>query len=168
MSTFEIVLIVIGFSIFTGLASHNATKNRIKIINIQHFKIDDIVYTIHQGRIEQFLIKGFTLSQGKDYNDQEPIILEYSLHKDEWSGRTVTKKHNEIFYTKDELINNLKMEISKTKEQIKGEILEAFSKGKTIQSNHDGKGWKDYERQNQLDKPNLDYGDISNWRIKPD
>ena len=46
-------------------------------------------------------------------------------------------------------------------------ILKAFKEGKTIES-RDGNGWKDSIPQNQLDKPNLDYGGIDNWRIKPE
>lgn len=44
-------------------------------------------------------------------------------------------------------------------------ILKGYNNNKTIQSNHCGK-WKDFVPQNQLDKPNLNYGDESNWRIK--
>ena len=45
-------------------------------------------------------------------------------------------------------------------------ILKAYSEGKIIQSNHSG-DWSDFVPQNQVDKPNLDYGTIDNWRIKP-
>lgn len=45
-------------------------------------------------------------------------------------------------------------------------LLEAYKKGKTIQSNHTGE-WKDFVPQNQLDRPNLNYGTLDNWRIKP-
>lgn len=48
----------------------------------------------------------------------------------------------------------------------KEEILQAYSEGKTIQANHSGK-WTDFVSQNQVDKPNLDYGTLDNWRIKP-
>ena len=48
----------------------------------------------------------------------------------------------------------------------KEEIIKAFNEGKVIQSKTSGK-WKDFERQNQLDKPNLELGGIENWRIKP-
>jgi hypothetical protein len=44
-------------------------------------------------------------------------------------------------------------------------ILDAYSKGKTIQSNHSGK-WSDFSPQNQVDRPNLNYGTEDNWRIK--
>ena len=44
-------------------------------------------------------------------------------------------------------------------------ILDAYSKGKTIQSNHSGK-WSDFSPQNQVDRPNLNYGTKDNWRIK--
>jgi hypothetical protein len=47
------------------------------------------------------------------------------------------------------------------------EILEAFNQGKTIQFKNTGEEWHDFERQNQLDKPNLNYGYKEQWRIKP-
>lgn len=49
---------------------------------------------------------------------------------------------------------------------IKQELIRAYSIGKTIQSNHSGK-WEDFVPQNQVDRPNFDYGNIDNWRIKP-
>lgn len=49
----------------------------------------------------------------------------------------------------------------------KEEMQKAFEEGKTIQSNHQGI-WKDYERQNQVDRPNFDYGGEGHWRVKPD
>lgn len=45
-------------------------------------------------------------------------------------------------------------------------LLDAYYNGQTIQSNHSG-GWSDFVPQNQVDKPNLDYGNETNWRIKP-
>lgn len=48
------------------------------------------------------------------------------------------------------------------------EILEAFNQGKTIQFKNTGEEWHDFERQNQLDKPNINYGYREQWRIKPD
>lgn len=50
---------------------------------------------------------------------------------------------------------------------LKEQILKAFKEGKTIQSRN-GNEWKDFIPQNQVDKPNLDYGGIDNWRIKPE
>lgn len=47
----------------------------------------------------------------------------------------------------------------------KEQILKAFKEGKTIQSK-DGDEWVDFIPQNQVDKPNLDYRGIDNWRIK--
>ena len=49
------------------------------------------------------------------------------------------------------------------------EILEAFKQGKTIQARK-GKEeeWHDFIPQNQLDRPNINYGNWDNWRIKPD
>ena len=44
-------------------------------------------------------------------------------------------------------------------------LIKAWNEGKTIQSKSSGK-WKDYERQNQLDSPNWEYGGIENWRVK--
>lgn len=46
-------------------------------------------------------------------------------------------------------------------------LIKAWNEGKTIQSKSSGK-WKDYERQNQLDSPNWEYGGIENWRVKND
>jgi hypothetical protein len=51
-------------------------------------------------------------------------------------------------------------------EDWKQEILEAYKKGKTIQANHTGE-WHDFVPQNQVDRPNLDYGEEENWRVKP-
>jgi hypothetical protein len=45
-------------------------------------------------------------------------------------------------------------------------ILEAYRNGKTIQANHIGE-WHDFVPQNQVDRPNLDYGTEDNWRVKP-
>jgi len=45
-------------------------------------------------------------------------------------------------------------------------ILEAYKEGKTIQYNHSGE-WKDFIPHNQLDRPNLNYGTLDNWRVKP-
>jgi hypothetical protein len=53
-------------------------------------------------------------------------------------------------------------------EKWKEEILEGFKQGKTIQSRFLSEDWKDFERQNQLDRPNLNLGTLENWRIKPD
>jgi hypothetical protein len=47
------------------------------------------------------------------------------------------------------------------------DILEAFEQGKTIQANHNSTYWHDYVPQNQLDRPNLEYGTEANWRVKP-
>jgi hypothetical protein len=53
-------------------------------------------------------------------------------------------------------------------EDWKQEILDAYIQGKTIQCNMpDGKWWHDFVPQNQLDRPNVDYGTKNNWRIKP-
>lgn len=49
----------------------------------------------------------------------------------------------------------------------KEEIMQAFNEGKTIQSNHSTGVWRDFRRHNQVDRPNVDYGNESNWRIKP-
>lgn len=45
-------------------------------------------------------------------------------------------------------------------------ILEAYKQGKTIQSGGEG-DWEDFVPQNQLDRPNVDYGGENYWRIKP-
>ncbi len=47
------------------------------------------------------------------------------------------------------------------------EIIDAFNQGKTIQFKNTGEEWHDFERQNQLDKPNINYGYKEQWRIKP-
>lgn len=52
-------------------------------------------------------------------------------------------------------------------EKWKQEILDAFSKGKTIQCNSFTEDWCDFLPQNQVDRPNLDFGSQNNWRIKP-
>lgn len=46
-------------------------------------------------------------------------------------------------------------------------ILAAFEQGKTIQVKNNNNEWHDFERQNQLDKPNINYDNQENWRIKP-
>jgi hypothetical protein len=50
----------------------------------------------------------------------------------------------------------------------KEQILEAFKQGKTIQCNHNTNFWSSFVPQNQLDRPNVNYGTEKNWRIKPD
>jgi len=44
-------------------------------------------------------------------------------------------------------------------------LSKAYKEGKIIQFNSSGE-WKDFEPQNQVDRPNFDYK-IDNWRIKP-
>lgn len=46
-------------------------------------------------------------------------------------------------------------------------IMDAFNQGKTIQFKNTGQEWQDFERQNQLDKPNVNNGYKEQWRIKP-
>jgi hypothetical protein len=46
-------------------------------------------------------------------------------------------------------------------------IIDAFNQGKTIQFQNVGEKWHDFERQNQLDRPNVNYGYKEQWRIKP-
>ena len=53
-------------------------------------------------------------------------------------------------------------------ENWKENIIKAYSEGKIIQSNHHTGDWNDFVPQNQVDRPNLDYGDKDNWRIKPE
>lgn len=50
-------------------------------------------------------------------------------------------------------------------ENWKESILQAYREGKIIQSNHSGK-WKDFIPQNQVDRPNVNYGSEKNWRVK--
>lgn len=45
------------------------------------------------------------------------------------------------------------------------DILKSYHDGKTIQSNHSGE-WREFEPQNQVDRPNVNYGTENNWRIK--
>jgi hypothetical protein len=49
----------------------------------------------------------------------------------------------------------------------KQELLEAYAQGKTIQSCNNKDVWTDFVPQNKLDRPNVNYGDINHWRIKP-
>jgi hypothetical protein len=44
-------------------------------------------------------------------------------------------------------------------------LIKAWEAGKIIQSKSSGK-WKDFERQNQVDSPNWEYGGVENWRVK--
>ena len=52
-----------------------------------------------------------------------------------------------------------------TNQDKKEKLIIAWESGKTIQSKSSGK-WEDFEKHNQLDKPNWEYGGIENWRIK--
>jgi hypothetical protein len=46
-------------------------------------------------------------------------------------------------------------------------ILEAYQNGRVIESKHTGDwNWHAFVPHNQLDKPNLDYGEEKNWRIR--
>lgn len=45
-------------------------------------------------------------------------------------------------------------------------LIKAYSDGKVLQSKRSGE-WVDFVPQNQIDTPNLDYGGVENWRIKP-
>lgn len=56
---------------------------------------------------------------------------------------------------------------NRDKQRIKDQLQYAWELGQVIQSNHSGE-WKDFEKQNQLDRPNFDYGNIENWRVKPE
>jgi hypothetical protein len=49
----------------------------------------------------------------------------------------------------------------------KEELIDAWNNGKTIQSNHHNEPWHDFIKHNQVDRPNFDYGELCNWRIKP-
>ena len=52
-------------------------------------------------------------------------------------------------------------------EKWKEEILEAYRQGKKIQTKSGTQDWHDFVPQNQLDRPNVNYGTQENWRIKP-
>jgi len=56
---------------------------------------------------------------------------------------------------------------TEAKDKAINNLIQSFEQGKTIQYNQSG-NWKDYVRQNQLDSPNFEYGNIDNWRVKPE
>ena len=56
--------------------------------------------------------------------------------------------------------------MTKEEEIKRAAIMEAYNKGQIVQCLYNGK-WNDFIPQNQVDRPNLDFQGIDNWRIKP-
>lgn len=86
-------------------------------------------------------------------------LIPYSTSRNSYDAKKICLEH---------LIGIVESRLNKVNPDIhrKQQLLTAYSIGKTIQYNHSGK-WEDFVPQNQVDRPNFDYGNIDNWRIKP-
>lgn len=68
------------------------------------FDIGDILYTIHRNRVEEFKIEAIDISTVSNNNKLDVNLITYH---DATKG---SRRHNEIFKTKEELIKEITKE----------------------------------------------------------
>lgn len=77
MSVGEVTVLCTMIAILIGMLSYNITKNRVKIIEIDHLKVGDQAWILYKFKATKVFVESWTLRDGcngfsSDYNVRLP------------------------------------------------------------------------------------------------